>query len=208
MVLIDYSYGNHRWDRELMPPRPFASSSDIARALQLVGELLEAAEETYAVVVVGGAALNLLGIVARATTDVDVLAFARPAGPGSWRLSRAPAQLPDPLARAIRTVAQDLNLTENWLNTGPASQWDQGLPRGLGRRIRWRRFAALNVGVAARTDLIRLKLFAAVDADGPERGRHSQDLTALAPTDAELRAAGRWVKTQDAGEAFPALVDQ
>jgi uncharacterized protein (DUF2237 family) len=57
-----------------------------------------------------------------------------------------------------------------------------------------------------RDDLIRLKLYAAAD-DSPG-GRHVRDLAALNPTDAELDQAARWVKTQDAGAAFPGLVDQ
>ncbi|MES2660228.1 MAG: hypothetical protein V4689_16515 [Verrucomicrobiota bacterium] len=48
-----------------------------------------------------------------------------------------------------------------------------------------------------------MKLFAAVDQG---TGRHTRDLTALRPTEEEMLAASRWVLTQDAGEAFPALV--
>jgi hypothetical protein len=37
-------------------------------------------------------------------------------------------------------------------------------------------------------------------------GRHSNDLAALKPTEAELLTAVRWVLTQDAGESFPQIV--
>lgn len=40
----------------------------------------------------------------------------------------------------------------------------------------------------------------------PGRGRHSNDLAALKPTDDELLTAARWVLTQDAGEVFPKIV--
>jgi len=189
-----------------MPPRSLNSSADIELALLRVGELLAAAGEPHAIVIVGGAALGLLGVVARATRDVDILAFARPRGRDGWTLVPPPAPLPASLAAAIRTVGRDLGLADDWLNTGPALQWKQGLPRGLGRRIEWRQYEALRVGLAGRKDLIYFKLYAAAD-DRPE-GRHVQDLGALDPTDAELEEASRWVKRQDAGPAFPGLVDE
>lgn len=186
-------------------PRDLADSADIEQALQRVGELLAAARERYAIVIIGGAALNLLGVVSRATRDVDILAFARRRGDRDWRLEAPPDPIPERLAAAIRTVGQDMGLAPNWLNTGPALQWKQGLPRGLAGRVKWRRFAALRVGVVSRDDLIRFKVYAAAD-DHPA-GRHVRDLVALDPTDAELQAAARWVKTQDAGPQFPDLVD-
>ena len=188
------------------PPRELSDSADIEQALQRVGELLAAGGERYAIVIIGGAALNLLGVVTRATRDVDILAFARRRGARAWRLEPPPTPIPEPLAGAIRTVGRDMGLVENWLNTGPALQWKQGLPRGLLGRVTWRQYAALRVGVVGRADLIRLKLYAAAD-DHPS-GRHVRDLVRLDATDAELQAAARWVKTQDAGPEFPSIVDQ
>jgi hypothetical protein len=43
--------------------------SEIEKALRGVGEILASEGLAYAIVVVGGAALNLLGIVERTTTD-------------------------------------------------------------------------------------------------------------------------------------------
>ena len=186
-------------------PRDLADSTDIEQALQRVGELLAAARDPYTIVIIGGAALNLLVVVSRATRDVDILAFARRRGARGWRLEPPPNPIPEGLAAAIRTVGEDLGLVPTWLNTGPALQWKQGLPRGLSGRVKWRRFAGLRVGVVGREDLIRLKMYAAAD-DHPA-GRHVRDLVALDPTDAELQAAARWVKTQDAGPQFPDLVD-
>ena len=121
-------------------------------------------------------------------------------------LEPPPSPIPKSLAAAIRTVAGDMGLAETWLNTGPAGQWKQGLPRGLLSRVKWRQYSALRVGIVSRPDLIRLKLYAA--ADGHPGDRHVRDLDALDPTEGELESAARWVKTQDAGPAFPALVDQ
>jgi hypothetical protein len=56
--------------------------AEIEGALGAVGELLAAERAEIGIIVVGGTALNLLGIVERTTRDVDVLAIARgtPAG--------------------------------------------------------------------------------------------------------------------------------
>lgn len=135
------------------------------------------------------------------------MAFARRRA-RAWRPIEAPAALPAPLALAVTTVGRDLNLVPTWLNTGPQMQWRYGLPRGFAGRVRWRRYGALHVGLAGRFDLIALKLFAATDADSPAGGRHTKDLLAFAPSDAELARAARWVKRQDAGALFPRHVDE
>lgn len=185
-------------------------SGDVDRALTLVGELLAAEGHEYAVTILGGAALKLLGIVERTTADVDILAFAtpRPVGaPEPATLREPPEPIPEPLARAARTVARDLGLDPQWLNTGPALQWRAGLPPGLAQRVQWRRYAALWVGVVARYDLIFFKLFAAADQTGP-RSVHYQDLLALRPSAAELDAAAAWVRTQDASPEFASVLDR
>ena len=185
---------------------PLSGARDIEQALSAVGELVAAVGEQYAIVIVGGAALNLLGVVARSTRDVDVLAFAEPAaGRGARKLVRPPEPMPAPLVHAIRTVARDFGLVEGWLNTDPSLQWNAGLPPGLASRVHWRNYAGLRVGIVDRLDLIWLKLFAAAD----QGGRHARDLVALAPSDEELSLAARWVKTQDENKReFPAIVDE
>jgi hypothetical protein len=117
------------------------SPNQIEEALTRVADLVAFAREHYAVVIVGGAALNLLGIVERTTTDVDILAFATLSSDRSdVRLYEPPEPMPDALRRAIATVARDMSLDAHWLNTGPALQWRQGLPPGLVDRIHWRHY--------------------------------------------------------------------
>lgn len=180
-----------------MPPPVIPS---LNRALTAVGQLLAARGERVAIVIVGGAALNLLGYVRRPTQDVDVLALASGKVRTPRRLKR-PDPLPEALREAVRTVARDLGLGTDWLNTGPASQWETGLPPGVGRRVRWRRYGGLRVGLAGRRDLIFLKLYAAADAVGPQ-SVHFQDLLRLRPTKAELAAAAKWAAAQDPSPAF------
>lgn len=198
-----------------------SNGTDIEGALRAVGELLEAAGEAYAIVVLGGAALNLLGVVERATADVDILAFAPPgpalavAGVGGASpspdvtpdLRQPPEPLPSALVAAIDTVARDFGLDRRWMNTGPALQWRAGLPPGLATRVHWRVYAALRVGLVDRYDLTFFKLFASADATGP-RSVHYQDLLALRPSPPELEAAAAWVHTQDAAPAFAEVLDR
>ena len=182
-------------------------SGDIEDALRRVGELLAFERASYAIVILGGAALNLLGVIDRPTSDVDILAFADTADRTRPRLSEPPDPVPEPLRRAIRTVARDMRLDEDWLNTAPALRWRAGLPPGLAGRVHWRAYTALRVGVVDRYDLIFFKLFATADSVGT-RSVHYQDLIALQPTAVELDAAAAWVRTQDASPQFAQVLSK
>jgi hypothetical protein len=175
---------------------------DIVLALTRVGELLAAAGQPTAIVVLGGAALNLHGYVRRATADVDVVALAQ-----GNTISAPPEPLPEPLRNAVRAVARRMQLPEDWLNTVAALQWRQGLPPGLADRLEWRAFGgALRVGLVSRYDLIFFKLYAAADENSP-RGVHFRDLISLAPTQDELAAAAAWIRTQDPPPGFAGILD-
>jgi hypothetical protein len=175
-------------------------------ALSAVGELLEREHTKVALVVVGGATLNLLGLIDRATQDVDVIARAAdPIGAVPARLT-PPDPLPDVLQRAIVRVARDFGLAPDWINTAIGRQWSQGLPPWLPHDITWRRYGGLHVGLVGRRTLVALKLFATVDQS--VRSVHAQDLLALAPSDEELGEAAEWVATQDASDSFPRLVTE
>jgi hypothetical protein len=167
------------------------------QALRATGELLARRGQTAAIVVVGGTALNLLQVVERTTRDVDVIAAGvlQPDGPPTG--IQPPEPLPKALTGAIGTVARDLRLPADWLNTTVAGQWQTGLPPGFASRIVWKRHAGLWVGLAGRLDLIYLKLYAAADETGPAT-RHFADLVALRPTADELAGARAWIcQTQD-----------
>lgn len=175
-----------------------SGSSQIELALRRTGEVLQAAGLHYRIVAVGGAAMNLLGFVSRATTDVDILAFGAATPEAGSEIREPPEPLPEQLLDAATAVAREMGLRADWLNTGPAGQWMTGLPPGLASRIQWRTFAALDVGLVGRLDLIYLKLYAAADDIGTA-SVHFQDLVALTPTDEELTEASRWVVSQDPG---------
>jgi hypothetical protein len=189
-----------------VPAFPFTDSQDVAAALQAVGELLEDEGARISIVIIGGAALQLTGTISRATRDIDIVALTEPPG-HLHNLVRPPAPLPDVLRRAIRSVAALRGLPENWLNQGPANQWDYGLPPGFASRLRWQSFAALDVGIASRYDLIHFKLEAAADQPTADN-RHFADLLALEPTPDELAAAAQWVNNVNAGAEYHAIIDR
>ena len=170
------------------------------QALRLTAERLaelEAPQETL--VVCGGSALLALGLVDRTTKDVDVLA-----GVDAVSGLIDPRPLSATLRAVVDEVGIQLDLPPGWLNTGPASQVLMGLPEGfLARLIRREYGPKLIIHYPDRFDLIHLKFFAVID-QGP--GRHVMDLRKLAPTDAEMLAAARWVLTQDAGSGSADLV--
>src|SRR5262245_18956354 len=135
----------------------------LAACLAAVGEHLTAAREQHAIVIVGGAALNLAGHVRRTTQDVDVYARADTTSQPAHFLPAQP--LPDSLARAAAKVARDFGLPDDWLNAVVSPPDLSDPPPRLAEELRWKNLGGLRVGVAGRTTLIALKLHAAVDRD-------------------------------------------
>jgi len=97
-------------------------SSQVREVLVALSEQLAARGQQYELVVVGGSALLALELGERTTKDVDVVAL-RQAG----SLSKTDP-LPPALIDARNRVASDFGLSEDWLNPGPASVMDFGLP--------------------------------------------------------------------------------
>jgi hypothetical protein len=163
----------------------------LADQLQAIGSHVE-------IVVIGGSALTALGLVRRATRDVDILAIAEN---GELHIAEP---LPQPLRTARAAVAADFGLDENWLNSGPTDLLRWGLPEGfMGRVVRRNYGTALIVDFASRFDQIHFKLFAMVDQGG---GRHEADLRALSPNPSELTAAARWSLTQDPSPGYRSVL--
>lgn len=167
--------------------------------LAALADQLRSIGERQDLVVIGGSALTALGLVRRATRDVDLVAIAE-----NGELRSA-----DPLPGALRVardrVARDFGLDENWLNGGPTGLLKWGLPEGFMGRIVTRRYSdALAVHFASRLDQIHFKLFAMVDQAG---GRHEADLRALSPSREELIAAARWSMTQDPSPGYRMVLE-
>jgi hypothetical protein len=177
----------------------FRDASHLREALGLVGSLLDSTGHEIAIAVVGGSALLIDGRISRVTRDVDVVAFID----GDALVDDSPYA--DVLTRHVSAAALELGLDPRWLNLGPISLLDAGLPSGFLSRCRVERFGGLTVYIADRYDLIHMKLYAATD-QGPD-SKHMSDLVALAPTREELEAARAWCCMQDVSEPFAGEVD-
>lgn len=172
----------------------------LEKALGLLGRRLDLeSSAAMSLVVCGGAALIVAGLVTRTTKDVDVVAVGVP-GPGGGMRMRGSRPLPEALQKAAGQVASDLGMSENWLNCGPSDLMQGGLPDGFMDRVRTRSYGtALTVHFIGRHDQIHLKTYAAVDS-GP--GRHVGDLLALKPTEGEMESAARWSMGHDPSDGF------
>ncbi len=183
---------------ENKPPYEMTPAA-LTRALVALGDLLASRALRFEIVVIGGGALALIGSLQRTTKDLDVVATLEANTLSPVR------EIPPALAEAARDVARVLDLGADWLNAGPASLMDLGLPPGFTDRLVAHRFGPLVVHVAARIDQIAFKLYAAVD-QGP-RSKHFADLQALTPTASELRGAAAWTRTHDSSAPFASELD-
>ena len=151
--------------------------------------------------VCGGTALSALRLVMRTTRDVDVLGTVLETQ--NRRTIQRITKFPDWLVEAANKVGRDFDLPENWLNLGPASQVESGLPEGFEERLVNKVYGQyLTVYFSSRLDQIHFKLYASVDQDD----YHVQDLFALKPTEIEMEIAANWVVTQDVSDVFKALL--
>ncbi|HEY7281100.1 MAG TPA: hypothetical protein VID47_05835 [Actinomycetota bacterium] len=164
------------------------------QALAILGDTLDARGLRYEVVAIGGSGLMLLGLIARPTKDLDVVALVE-----SGELVSA-QPFPTPLSDSVADVGRLLDLDERWLNPGPTELLRFGLPEGFEARLGARRYGGLTLHLAGRFDQIHFKLYAA--ADQATTSKHFADLRALDPTEEELLAAARWSQTHDPSEGF------
>ena len=175
--------------------------TQLETALRALGDLLEARGLHYEVVLIGGGNLILRGLVARPTTkDLDLL--------GEWTADEVKPMrpMPEPLRIAVVDVARTYGLASDWVNLGPESLLDLGLPDGFIGRLERHDYGGLVAWLASRFDMVCFKLYAAVD-QGP-RSRHLQDLRDLNPDRDELLAAARWSVTHDPSPGYRSfLVD-
>jgi len=173
--------------------------TQLETALRALGELLESRGLRYEVVLIGGGNLILRGLVTRPTTkDLDLL--------GEWTTDgiKPMRPMPEPLRVAVSDVARTYGLASDWVNLGPESLLDHGLPDGFMGRLERHDYGGLVAWLADRFDMICFKLYAAVD-QGP-RSRHVQDLRELGPNRDELLAGARWTITHDPSPGYRSLL--
>ena len=151
--------------------------------------------------VCGGSALNVLGLIRRATRGCRYSRLCERGMKGKKSFLIKADPLTPELIMAAKKVARDFNLPDDWLNTGPASAVDLGLPNGIMKRVITRSIWSINwtIHFLGRYDQIHFKLYAAVDQGA---GKHLDDLLALKPTSEEIEHAARWSMTHDVSEGF------
>ena len=142
---------------------------------------------TLEAIVIGGAALALLGVIDRQTRDFDILQ----------------PELSEELLKAAQSFAEHLKeqgteLAGDWLNNGPL-EVTALLPEGWRERLQpLFNGSALTLTTLGRADLLKTKLFALCD-----RGTDLTDCLALIPTRHELEEAAPWLALQDAHPMWP-----
>ncbi len=158
-------------------------------AVKKFDEYLKQKNLSFEAIIIGGAALRLMGVISRVTHDVDFL----------------DPEIPTEIKNASVEFAKlnpDLNLrASEWINNGPRS-----LTRDL--PIGWRsdlqlifQGEAMILHTLGRINLLRTKLYALAD-----RGTDFQDCVALAPSLSELEECKDWVLAGDASELWPGRV--
>jgi hypothetical protein len=143
-------------------------------------------------VVIGGAALNLLGIVSRFTRDCDIL----------------DPEIPKEIIEASVEFSAEQNklgsqVAKNWLNNGPISL-KSNLPSGWEKRLTpVHSGKAIALQCLGRPDLLKTKLYAYCD-----RQTDKDDCLALSPNQKELAECLEWVKIQDTNQSWPSHVEK
>lgn len=141
----------------------------------------------FEAVVIGGAALNLLGVVDCVTRDCDVLE------------PTVPREIAEAARRFAATEAAAGNaLQQDWLNNGPETL-ARSLPLGSHDRLTTILDGkAITLRCLGRPDLLKSKPFALCD-----RAIDLPDCVALTPTTEELADALPWVLRQDTNPEWP-----
>ncbi len=141
----------------------------------------------FEAVVIGGAALCLLGVITRETRDCDILS----------------PEIPTSVMNAASDFAKTMNGIEStWLNNGPSSLL-KNLPNDWSTRTESLfKGESLTLHTLGRSDLLKTKLFALCDRD-----IDLSDCIALKPSRVELLASIAWVKVQDGNTKWPDRVD-
>ena len=141
----------------------------------------------FEAVVIGGAALGLLGVITRDTRDCDIL---DPVIPKDIEQSA--------LEFAHLANKQGFELKEDCLNNGPISLKNVLPPHWKFNLKDLYQGKGLTLRTLGRGDLLKTKLFAFCD-----RGQDLQDCIALKPLQDELEEALEWVIYQDTNPDWP-----
>ncbi len=166
----------------------FTSAHEIRHCLERLGEKLEGENcPALSILICGGSALSLSGLVSRTTADVDSL--------GMVLDGKKLVELPEWLLALSRSLATEMGMEQNWLNDAPFSLQVIGLPEGILQRSASEKFGArLEVMVASRIDLVAL--------DPQSGARHLSDLVDIAPSAEEFSFTASWLLGRRTSPSF------
>lgn len=158
------------------------------KTLEGFARFLEKKNMSYEIIVAGGAALHLLNITNRLTSDVDIV---------------SPSKIPQDLLLAAMEFAEqsDNTLDIAWLNSAASIYTSRLEPNWETRASTSIDLPGLRVKVLARPDLLKMKLGAMCD-----RGRDLQDCVALKPSKSELLEAEAWLLSVSKDPTWPKKV--
>lgn len=149
-------------------------------------EFLYAEQLHFTAVAIGGSALAILGIIDRATRDLD----------------RLTSPIPFPIQVAAKAFAKVHGLESNWLNDAP-SELAKHLPAGWENEcVALFKGKSMELKTLCRLHLIYAKFWAMCD-----RERDYEDLLKIGPTPDELDRAIVWAKPLDGNEHWAAHVE-
>ena len=141
------------------------SETLIKKALNRLSELLLEVDESRTLLLVGGAALQLLGFNhKKVTTDVDNL-----------------LPMDDLLKKCAVAIAKEMNLNENWLNSSSSSFAQKGIDYSINAKTVLDT-KSLTVKIVSLENFIELKVRAQLD-----RGFDLDDIVVLKPTKEQLK---------------------
>jgi len=157
------------------------------------------------VAVCGDTALIAVGLVARATEDVDIIALLRVNQVNVEVLEDK--NLPADVERLVAEIGIELGIREDWFNFHASSLIAFGFPPNMTTRLVKKSYGAcLTVYFINRFDQVHFKMYAAMD---PKDGtRHLSDLLDLKPKEHEIRAAVSWMLGREASPDFKAALCQ
>ena len=181
----------------------FQDKESIEEVLHAFAEhLAEDGVHHLELVVCGGAALNILGLIHRGTRDVDVVAIVERDKHGQAIL-QIPSALDESIKKAILRIHKDFNLEENWFNIQTGALFTSlHFPKGILERTIKREFGNnVIIHFLDRYDQIHFKLYAALDNE-TRRAVHLSDLLALSPSETEICEAAKWLLTRPSGEFY------
>ena len=170
----------------------FEDIETLTAALRDLGGLLAERDIAVELCIVGGAAF-LMQEPTRFHSTMDIDVAARVTDDGELTATDAP---PDAVVTAANELADRHGLRAGWINGAMARSFGVILPQGFLERASQKQFGSLLIHVAARDDLIKLKLLASMRR-GPQGRRHRDDLRRAGPTSAELAGAVAWVLARE-----------